>query len=292
MNIARLTFYSSTRRLSGGRLLVHPSSAQFLSGSSATNAEEKTKKESASPNGSLDQGHVRETPQKGKTPQESAVQGGYASRRSGEDQPHDAASSKRNAQPSSASSGGNPEGVGFAEQVGGQSASADGPGTSRKPEKDEEAQSPGLFSSVKKALGLGTTSGDVKQNRGEGRGVTGTGTFGKGREMHTSAFLGAEKDKHGNKPTADAVVDEVDDIESEESGSVPPEKAGKSRGPGVSDNAHSPTGKWRQAGVGSEEYRTVDKEGEAYDPPASGKKDEKLGYGGVKNSSGSKGKPS
>lgn len=97
---------------------------------------------------------------------------------------------------------GNPEGVGFAEQVGGASAtdshSASGGQNAAAAEcmhGKQEATPPGFLDSMKSALAFETTSGEVKQNRGGGEGVTGTGTFGglKGeqrqqkRALHTSA---------------------------------------------------------------------------------------------------------
>ncbi|KAF8272154.1 hypothetical protein EI94DRAFT_1719125 [Lactarius quietus] len=42
-----------------------------------------------------------------------------------------------------------------------------------------------------------------------------------------------------------------------------------------------PSGKFSQAGVGSEEYRTVDKQ-VPYDPPSNGEASKKLRYGGKK----------
>ncbi|KAI0065851.1 hypothetical protein BV25DRAFT_1821535 [Artomyces pyxidatus] len=76
---------------------------------------------------------------------------------------------------------GNPEQIGFADQVGGQSAYdrrvEEGEGDGGRVGGRREATPPGFFSAVKQALGFGTSSGDVKQNRGAGGGVTGTGTF-------------------------------------------------------------------------------------------------------------------
>jgi len=92
---------------------------------------------------------------------------------------------------------GNPEGVGFEDQVGSQSASADarsGMGSTsdgRKEERDEEAATPGLFSTIKSKLRVGTDAGDVKQNRGGGRGLSGTGTTTqtRARGLHSSAAM-------------------------------------------------------------------------------------------------------
>lgn len=93
--------------------------------------------------------------------------------------PLDPASGARKATTQNDSKG-NKEAVGMQETIGGKSAQGSGGeigGT-------EEAQAPGVFSSVKQALGLKTDTGDVKQNQGAGRGVTGTGTA---RKFHTSA---------------------------------------------------------------------------------------------------------
>ena len=46
-----------------------------------------------------------------------------------------------------------------------------------------------------------------------------------------------------------------------------------------------PSGKYSQAGVGSEEYRTVDKHA-PYEPPSQGEADKKLRYGGKSQGSG------
>ncbi|KAF7976006.1 hypothetical protein HWV62_8008 [Athelia sp. TMB] len=78
---------------------------------------------------------------------------------------------------------GNPEGMGMAEQVGGAAGEKSGEMGGEK-----EATSPGLFGAVKQALGLGTSAGEVKQNRGGGGGVAGTGTAPVDkRSLHTSA---------------------------------------------------------------------------------------------------------
>jgi len=102
----------------------------------------------------------------------------------------DAASSSQGKQASKDASG-NPEKVGFAEQVG----SASGDRANKKWEGksgSEEATPPGYLDAIKSALGFKTTSGEVKQNRGGGVGVGGTGTFGQsppkgGRGLHNSS---------------------------------------------------------------------------------------------------------
>jgi len=111
--------------------------------------------------------------------------------------PLDAASGAKGKKASQEGLSGNQEGVGFAEQVGGASSSGQrnaGEGAGGK----EEATPPGFLDAVKSTLGFKTTSGEVKQNRDGGEGVTGTGTFGglkgeqkqnkhAGRGFHTSA---------------------------------------------------------------------------------------------------------
>ncbi|EPQ58865.1 hypothetical protein GLOTRDRAFT_125184 [Gloeophyllum trabeum ATCC 11539] len=84
---------------------------------------------------------------------------------------------------------GNQEGVGMQEQIGGKSAQGAGaPGEGKGGQ--EEASPPGWFAAAKSKLGLGTSAGEVKQNRGGGEGVTGTGTGQRQvgpRGLHTSA---------------------------------------------------------------------------------------------------------
>ena len=120
--------------------------------------------------------------------------------------PYDAAARGKKAE--GVDFGGNPEGVGFAEQVGGASAAASkggprpalGEGKTGK----EESTPPGFVASVKSKLGLGTTSGEVKQNRGEGKGVTGTGTGQEtwgNRSYHVSAVRLVDKTR-GQAPKA------------------------------------------------------------------------------------------
>lgn len=94
---------------------------------------------------------------------------------------------------------GNPEGIGFAEQVGSQSATADHLRERQKPPADyegiagqENITPPSLADAVKNKLGLKTTAGEDKQNRGGGEGVTGTGKprFDTGkRTLWTSAVV-------------------------------------------------------------------------------------------------------
>jgi hypothetical protein len=92
---------------------------------------------------------------------------------------------------------GNPEAIGFQEQIGGASAEGSGGEVGGR----EEAQAPGVFSSIKQKLGMSTDAGDIKQNQHGGRGVTGTGTA---RKMHTSASVSAPAPTatHGQAPEA------------------------------------------------------------------------------------------
>ncbi|KAF9651189.1 hypothetical protein BDM02DRAFT_3110888 [Thelephora ganbajun] len=78
---------------------------------------------------------------------------------------------------------GNKEGVGFQDQVGGAAGDRKNPEGGQGGE--EEAQSPNIIGAVKQILGVKTKLGEVKQNSGGGRGVTGTGTFRK--DFHTSS---------------------------------------------------------------------------------------------------------
>ncbi|KAH7918990.1 hypothetical protein BV22DRAFT_1199737 [Leucogyrophana mollusca] len=113
--------------------------------------------------GTISQGHsTRKLPH---DPQSQAAQSGTA--------PHDTPHA-----PSDAS--GNPDRIGFAEQVGSAGASA------------QEVAAPGLFSAVKQAMGFETNTDDAKQNKGRGEGVTGSGTNPtSSRRHHTSAILQA-----------------------------------------------------------------------------------------------------
>ncbi|KAH7918988.1 hypothetical protein BV22DRAFT_993781, partial [Leucogyrophana mollusca] len=87
---------------------------------------------------------------------------------------------------------GNPERIGFAEQVGSASASAQDVSSTAEKGSAEEAAAPGLFSAVKQAMGFETSTDDVKQNKGRGEGVTGSGTNPtSSRRYHTSAVLQA-----------------------------------------------------------------------------------------------------
>ncbi|KIN94326.1 hypothetical protein M404DRAFT_168645 [Pisolithus tinctorius Marx 270] len=92
---------------------------------------------------------------------------------------------------------GNKEGVGFVEQVG----SASGTEASRsmragrqgEGEVKEEARPPGILASLKQMLWIGTSVEDVKQNRGGGEGVTGTGTRMGSVDLASSSSSAPEK---------------------------------------------------------------------------------------------------
>jgi len=167
--------------------------------------------------------------------------------------------------------------------VGGQSASADSlgkqggsPDIKRNPERDQEAAAPGLFSTIKSMIGLGTDSGDVKQNRGEGRGVTGTGTFSNSkRQLHTSTRAAAP----------DNTAKSSNNAKPQENPASPPSHPSQD-----SNTPEEPSGKWNNAGVGDSEYQTVDKEN-PYEPPTEdsagpedkeAQKEARSSYGGVK----------
>ncbi|KZP03964.1 hypothetical protein FIBSPDRAFT_768156 [Athelia psychrophila] len=128
----------------------------------------------------------------------------------------------------SGSGKGNREGVGMAEQVGGASGGSASGGAGGGKGGEEEATAPGILAAVKNALGLGTSAGEVKQNRGGGRGVTGTGTmpFGK-RKIHSSAVAGYPGDKTAVKgeagygaraPKNGTLADQNDHLQHQEKG--------------------------------------------------------------------------
>ena len=136
---------------------------------------------------------------------DQAHEQGLAARSPKKSTPVDAASPEEGKNAARGGLTGNKENVGFADQVGSQSTSgsntfADSVG---KPESAEgvtgqENITPTAFADVvKQKLGFKTTSGEDKQNRGGGKGVTGTGqvTVDRGkRTIHTSAvwMMGAE----------------------------------------------------------------------------------------------------
>ncbi|KAI0077297.1 hypothetical protein K474DRAFT_1661924 [Panus rudis PR-1116 ss-1] len=103
---------------------------------------------------------------------------------------------------------GNPEGVGFRDQVGSQSFSATRSSLSERHESvggQENITPPSFVDAVKNKLGLKTTPGEDKQNRGGGEGVTGTGKprFDSGkRTFMTSAVarFPADRTTEGTAP--------------------------------------------------------------------------------------------
>lgn len=123
--------------------------------------------------------------------------------------PLDAAASHRGPtrKPSRGNLSGNAEGVGFVDQVGSQSATAD----KRTPDRqegfngEENITPPSFIDAVKNKLGMKTTPEEDKQNRGGGEGVTGTGKprFDAKRTLWTSAVNGmpaADRSTSGQAP--------------------------------------------------------------------------------------------
>lgn len=82
-------------------------------------------------------------------------------------------------------------------------ADAERPGEGEHGEmgKEEDAKAPGVFPWLKQALGFGTTTDEVKQNRGGGQGVTGTGSRSARRGLHTSAILNLGVDETHDGPS-------------------------------------------------------------------------------------------
>lgn len=174
--------------------------------------------------------------------------------------PLDAASNERGKQATRDGYSGNPEGVGFAEQVGSASStgSSGGQSAAEGSHGKEDATPPGFLDSVKSALGFETTSGEVKQNRGGGEGVTGTGTFGglKGeqkqnkRAFHTSARAAAGGDRTTTGQAPDASRQPKDRTYSEQNEhlkhreDVDPSRASKGKG-NAAENPSLPSHKVR-----------------------------------------------
>lgn len=124
--------------------------------------------------------------------------------------PHDAAAAHAQGQQKAPRNdvSGNPEGIGFAEQVVSQSASANTGASAAKHEGfsgQETITTPSFADAVKSKLGLKATTGEDKQNRGDGEGVTGSGKprldSGK-RLMSTSAVLCKDNTTNGQAPQA------------------------------------------------------------------------------------------
>jgi len=281
------------------RRLLHASSALFAADS----------KKGDFPNDTLDQGNVSKRDKGVRDAHADAAHSGYEASKGEDGHPMDAASPENAPKTRSASTSGNPEQVGFAEQVGGQSASADHLGKSggsesggRNAQRDEEAATPGVFSTLKRMIGFGTDAGDVKQNRGGGSGVTGTGTFGSpNRKMHTASYAsisasgageptpevaavarGAEKDR----PSSVDYMADVAERKTEGKGATVAHP--RARSTKEANGAAHHSGEWHTAGVGDPNYHNVGKE-EPYEPvrddtDADSKEDskkKKLRYGGL-----------
>ncbi|TCD60281.1 hypothetical protein EIP91_010433 [Steccherinum ochraceum] len=140
---------------------------------------------------------------------------------------------------------GNPEGVGFVEQVGSHSASAQKGSSSWGQEGfsgQENITPPSFVDAIKNKIGLKTTAGEDKQNRGGGEGVTGSGKpmFDTGKRLlWTSAVL--QKDntkgqapKESRQPKDKTNADQNDHLQHRSSAS----KGGKQ---GKGNAAENPT---------------------------------------------------
>jgi len=118
---------------------------------------------------------------------------------------------------------GNKEGVGFQDQIGGAAGDRRNPGGGRGDE--QEARSPNVIGAVKQALGIKSEPWEVKQNSGEGRGVTGTGTFRRGfctssrsdagtrespQDHHRHLPSGGQRAKHPGSPSERVYKREAD----------------------------------------------------------------------------------
>ncbi|KAA1473488.1 hypothetical protein DENSPDRAFT_277657 [Dentipellis sp. KUC8613] len=210
---------------------------------------------------------------------------------------------------------GNAEGVGFVEQVGGQSAFArrtqqweGGVGEDEGMGPAEEPMPPGIFPALKKLAGARLSAEDVKQNRGGGGGVTGTGIFrsqsaskpavGGQRQMSTLNASSEGRNKEGQgcragaserqhilyRATADAATWMTDS--SDVRNAVGFEERilqWQMQKRGTDPNCEFPTGPYRNSGVPGEQnsdYEHVSKE-EPYDLPAADR-NVRLRYGGVR----------
>ena len=85
----------------------------------------------------------------------------------------------------------------------------------------------------------------------------------------STSSLALAREKH----SAESYFKEVD--------SSPPSNASTYQVDSSSDKVQRPHEKISEAGVGTEEYRTVDKQ-EPYEPPSNGEASKKLRYGGKK----------
>ena len=270
----------------------------------------------------ISQGHVASpTNRQKKSVHGQDASAGFAANDPANEHPYDSASPHGvDKPPRAADESGNPERIGFADQVGGQSAyatklakggsgvgagSAAGAGEELWEEVEddrsaEEAASPGMYGTVKQALGMETSADDVKQNRGGGGGVTGTGTFtskspGERRKLSTltpGRVAGASERQHTRyrfpAPEGELIVTRASETRfGTTSGHYPHCEytvVETARTPGINGNTEWPSGQWDNAGVpgteDSREYMHVDRE-DPYDPPGA-ERDLKLRYGGRK----------
>lgn len=120
------------------------------------------------PHETLIQGNIQDRRKDTKDPQAEAAHEGTKSRHS--ENPLDAASSQRGSKSASGTEG-NPEKVGFVEQVGGQTASAEqfeGVAEQQQekgPVKEEGAATSGFTSTIRSALGLGHNKENVEKRK-------------------------------------------------------------------------------------------------------------------------------
>ena len=156
------------------------------------------------PHGTLEQDHALEKSHSARDTQAESVKAGLERRLEGKGAAAmDAAPHSSQPKVQSGSTRGNPEGVGFAEQVGSASSTADmfssggrqGVGGSKAKgcvtKSAEGAYSASSLSSLKRALGIKTQDGDDRQSHA----VTGTGTSGgeaRKQQIHTSAISAAQ----------------------------------------------------------------------------------------------------
>ena len=138
-------------------------------------------------------------------------QSGFQATQQGKAAPMDAANPEGGKNAVRGNLSGNQENIGFADQVGSQSASGSNMtgnnfgkrGSEEGANGEEEITPPAFADALKKKLGFKTTAGEDKQNRGDGKGVTGTGNLafdhGK-RTIHTSVLTMAEPATRGQAP--------------------------------------------------------------------------------------------
>ncbi|OBZ70355.1 hypothetical protein A0H81_09821 [Grifola frondosa] len=225
---------------------------------------------------------------------------------SGDKTPLDAALSHPGKKAARDELSGNPEGVGFAEQVGSQSATANKQ-TSDQVEgvgENKESTAPGFMDAIKSKLGLGAPSGEAKQNRRGGVTTTSKmpwdedpGDSPKGNagehptlpshQKKSSAFSqqqhrGISTSAHLNqeKHTTDSYLKDVD--ESPPASAKTHQVDESDTGAKVLRPNEPVTGGYSRAGPQTKEYATVNKE-DPYDVPTSSGpvKEQKLRYGGM-----------